>query len=146
MMYLILDRNPVQAALLVSDRLKFKQLLELAQMISTITNSVYKPISQGKEIMQWIKQYPDYTKFYFRTLYKWCEKHIKMKDKTKEDLQVIYNSLEYSKKANIYPETAIFRFSKYYDTDISNNSELPIDIAIKEYRKYLVWKELNNVK
>lgn len=55
MMLLILDRNPVKSALLVPDKLKFKQLLELAQMISTITGSVYKPVRQGKEIQEWIK-------------------------------------------------------------------------------------------
>lgn len=145
MMYLILDINPVKSALLVPNRLKFKQLLELAQMISTITNSVYKPVNQGKEIMQWIKKYPNYTKIYFKTLYKWCEQHIKMKYKTKGDLQTIYNSLEYSKWQS-YPNYAIFRFNKNYSINYDNNVELPIELIAKEYKKYLVWKELNNVK
>ena len=139
-MLLILDRNPVKSASLVPDKLKFKQLLELAQMISTITGSVYKPVRQGKEIQEWIKKYPDYTKFYYRTLYAWCIENIKMQEKTMKDLMTIYLSLSY-KEVDMYPETAIFRYNKNYEgTSWQNNSELSINTAIYEYKKYLCWK------
>lgn len=139
-MFLILDRNPVKSASLVPDKLKFKQLLELAQMISTITGSVYKPVRQGKEIQEWIKKYPDYTKFYYRTLYAWCIENIKMQEKTIKDLMTIYLSLSY-KEIDMYPETAIFRYNKNYKgTSWQNNSELSINTAIYEYKKYLCWK------
>ena len=140
MMFLILDENPVKSALLVPDKLKFKQLLELAQMISTITDSVYKPVRQGKEIQEWIKKYPDYTKFYYKTLYAWCIENIKMQEKTIKDLMTIYLSLSY-KEIDIFPTTAIFRYNKKYNhTRFENNSELPINTAIYEYKKYLCWK------
>jgi hypothetical protein len=140
MMFLILDRNPVKSASLVPDKLKFKQLLELAQMISTITGSVYKPVRQGKEIQEWIKKYPDYTKFYYRTLYAWCIENIKMQEKTIKDLMTIYLSLKSAKFIH-YPETAIFRYNKNYKgTSWQNNSELSINTAIYEYKKYLCWK------
>ena len=140
MMFLILDENPVKSALLVPDKLKFKQLLELAQMISTITGSVYKPVRQGKEIQEWIKKYPDYTKFYYRTLYLWCLENINMKDKTIQDLMTIHLSLHY-KEIDMFPTTAIFRYNKNYNqTSFQNNSELPIKTAIYEYKKYLCWK------
>lgn len=139
-MFLILDWNPVKSASLVPDKLKFKQLLELAQMISTITGSVYKPVRQGKEIQKWIKRYPDYTKFYYRTLFAWCIKNIKMKEKTLKDLMTIYLSLKNNNFID-YPDTAIFRYNKNYEgTSWQNNSELSINTAIYEYKKYLCWK------
>lgn len=143
MMFLILDENPVKSALLVPDKLKFKQLLELAQMISTITGSVYKPVRQGKEIQEWIKKYPDYTKFYYKTLYAWCFENVNMQEKTIKDLMTIYLSLSY-KEIDIFPTTAIFRYNKKYNhTRFENNSELPIKMAIYEYKKYLCWKGYN---
>ena len=36
MMLIICDKNPVRAAELVPDRLKFKQLLELCQMLCSV--------------------------------------------------------------------------------------------------------------
>ena len=139
-MLLILDRNPVKSASLVPDKLKFKQLLELAQMISTITGSVYKPVRQGKEIQEWIKKYPDYTKFYYKTLFIWCKENIKIKEKTIKDLMTIYLSLKNNNFIK-YPDTAIFRYNKNYkDSFYKTNSELPIKTAIKEYTKYLGWK------
>jgi hypothetical protein len=52
------------------------------------------------------------------------------------DLREVYND---SNTAKI--ETAIFRYSSQYKgTEYSSNSELPVDKAIKEYKKYLEWK------
>lgn len=54
MMLLILDKNPILAANLVPSKLKFKQLLELSQLIcSAGISGVYKKIPQGKEIQNW---------------------------------------------------------------------------------------------
>ena len=57
MFSLVLSSNPVEAATLVPDRLKFKQLLELTQLLAScgITNQV-KPVKQGKQICEWIKR------------------------------------------------------------------------------------------
>lgn len=55
-MLLILDKNPILAANLVPSKLKFKQLLELSQLIcSAGISGVYKKIPQGKEIQNCIK-------------------------------------------------------------------------------------------
>ena len=38
-------------------------------------------------------------------------------------------------------KTAIFRYVKEYEgTEYPTNTELPIDVAEKEYEKYLKWK------
>lgn len=51
MMLIILDKNPLKSAELVPDKIKFKQLIELGQLIcSAGISDVYKPIKQGKEL------------------------------------------------------------------------------------------------
>lgn len=139
MMLLIYDVNPQISAQRVPDGLKFKQLLELAQLISSITNSVYKPIKQGKEIQEWIKNNSEYTKIYYTTLFQWCKENIKMKDKTISDLQTIYNSI--GDTVYITPKNAIFRYSKdYTESKYLSKTLLPINEAIIEYNKYTNWK------
>ena len=69
MMLLILDENPILAANLVPSKLKFKQLLELSQLIcSAGISDVYKKILQGKEIQNWILENPAWVYRYFDTL------------------------------------------------------------------------------
>lgn len=59
MMLIVLDKNPITAAKLVPNNLKFKQLLELAQMLCSCGfSNLYKKIPQGKAIQEWIKQNP----------------------------------------------------------------------------------------
>ena len=70
----VLDKNPVTSANLLPDKYKFKMLIELAQMVSTITCSAYKPVRQGKVIMNWIKNNGNYTKMYYNTLLTWALK------------------------------------------------------------------------
>jgi hypothetical protein len=41
---------------------------------------------------------------------------------------------------------AVFRYSKDYQCDIPTNTELPIKECIEQYKKYVEWKKLNNVK
>lgn len=36
--------------------------------------------------------------------------------------------------------TAIFRYRKGYECEYESNLELPIDVAVEEYKKYLNWK------
>lgn len=69
MMLIIMHKNPEKAAQMLPNSIKFKQLLELAQMISTITDSVFKPINQGRKIMSWIKENPYFTANYYMTLF-----------------------------------------------------------------------------
>lgn len=139
MMLIILDKNPAKAVDLLPKKIRFKQLLELAQMISTITRSVYKPIKQGKAIREWIVKNDFYVKLYYLRLYQWCEYNINMSEKTKNDLMEIYFSFTTYKK-NYKIKSAIFRYNKNYKTKYLTDSELPINMAINEYKKYVNWK------
>ena len=81
MFLLILDKNPYKAAELIPDRLKFKQLLELTQLLAScgITNQV-KPVKQGKQICEWINKNENiyFVYIFYSELLTWCESHIKM--------------------------------------------------------------------
>lgn len=147
MFLLILDKNPYKAAELVPDRLKFKQLLELGQLIcSAEISSVYKKINQGKELQEWIKNNKLWIYRYFTYLWFWSVGNINFKPKTMVDLykirQNLFDNTEHKKRI-VYPKVAIFRYVKEYAefTEYESNSELPIDIAINEYKKYAEWKE-----
>ena len=55
MFLLVLDKDAVKSAQLVPDKIKFKQLIELCQLIcSAGYSNVYKKINQGKELQNWI--------------------------------------------------------------------------------------------
>ena len=144
MMLIILSKNPVYAAELVPNKLKFKQMLELCQLLCSCGYSnLYKKVPQGKELQAWIKKNPGWVKTYACHLYLWCLENIKMKDKTKADIfNIIARIKAYCTEDNI--KTAIFRYVKEYKCDYESNAELPIDIAIKEYEKYLKWKGVQN--
>ena len=147
MFLLILDKNPYKAAELIPDRLKFKSLLELCQLIcSAGISNVYKPIKQGKKLQEWVKKNKMWTFLFLTKLYFKCLN--KMKTKTYIDINKIRQDL-YLK--NFYedeifekePQTAIFRYLKEYAeiTEYESNSELPIDECVKQYALYLEWKE-----
>ena len=143
-MLIILDKNPITAAKLVPNNLKFKQLLELAQMLCSCGfSNLYKKIPQGKAIQEWIKQNPAWAKEYATELFLWCKENIKMKEATSEDLFEIITSL--SSYYRVKPiKTAIFRYKKdYLGTTYATDTELPIYEAIKEYEKYMEWKNGN---
>lgn len=155
MFLLILDRDPVKSANLIPDGLKFKQLIELCQLVcSSGISNVYKPIKQGKKIQEWIKENPCYICDYFQTLYKWCSNNINLKITTIADLYIIREDLlKYAFKYKLefgYKEidTAILRYSKDYEPFIKykTNIELNIYDCVKEYKKYIKWKKENNVK
>ena len=121
MMLLILDENPILDANLVPSKLKFKQLLELSQLIcSAGISGVYKKIPQGKEIQNWILENPAWVYRYFDTLFIYCVDLPNIKHKTVEDFKQIMHDLHWHVKFNgriyIPPQTAVFRFSKDYIT------------------------------
>lgn len=144
MMLIILDSNPVTAANKVPDKIKFKQLLELAQMICSIGYSdIYKKIPQGKAIQEWIKKNPSWVKTYGAVLYYWCLENIKLKEKTMSDLFSILTSISAPADLNGRINTAIFRYNKKYKSIFPSDSEITIENAIEEYTKYLIWKDTN---
>lgn len=120
----------------------FKSLLELAQLVCSCGYSeVYKPIKQGKEIQEWIKKNKLWAYRFYTCLWFWCAGHIKMKPKTLCDLYFIRNYLFDNikhKKRITYPKTAIWRYSKEYDSEYPTNSELPIEVVCELYKKYLL--------
>lgn len=140
-MLIICDKNPIRAAELVPDRLKFKQLLELCQMLCSVGYSnIYKKIPQGKAIQEWIKRNPTWTKEYIIHLFQWCKENKKLTNKTCNDISQIIMSMPVL--FWVLPiKTAIFRYNKNYKgTSYPTDSELPIDVAVAEYNKYMEWK------
>ena len=146
MMLIVLDNNPILAGRNVPDKLKFKQLLELCQMICSCGYcDIYKKIPQGKEIQNWIKRNPSWIKTYATSLFAWCLDHIKMQDETMFKIFNIIASIKEDCNINGTVETAIFRFSKEYkNTNCKSDTELQIDEAISEYKKYIEWKGYKN--
>ena len=146
MMLIILSKNPVYAAELVPNKLKFKQMLELCQLICSCGYcDIYKKIPQGKELQAWIKKNPGWVKTYACHLYLWCLENIEMKQKTMGDIFSIIASInDICRTTEI--ETAIFRYVKEYKdlTVYKNNEELLINVAIDEYKKYMIWKGVQN--
>lgn len=139
-MLIILDKNPIVAANLVPDKIKFKQLIELCQMICSCGYcDIYKKVRQGQNIQEWIKKNHTWVKSYAKTLLDWCEENINLKLKTYQDLNNIISSMPVS--LWVLPiRTAILRYKEGYECKYSTNTELPIDIAIEEYKKYVAWK------
>lgn len=142
MMLIICDKNPIRAAELVPDRLKFKQLLELCQMLCSVGYSnIYKKIPQGKAIQEWIKRNPAWTKTYGAILLSWCCDNIKLKEDSFKKIFTILASVLNPCDLDCEIQTAVFRYSKEYkNTSYATDSELPIDEAVKEYKKYMEWK------
>ena len=154
MFLLVLDKDPLKSAQLVPDKLKFKQLIELCQLIcSAGISDIYKPIKQGKELQEWVKKHPEYIAIYMWSLKDYCKNNVRLKYKTVFDIEQIYFDLYYLCKDRVKmvkepTNTAIFRYSKDYEcfTKHATNTELPVDECIKEYKKYIEWKKLNGVR
>ena len=145
MMLIIAEKSPYKAAAWLQDNTSnnfcFKQILELAQLIcSTGISNVYKPVKQGKEIQAWILKHKLWVSRFYTALLFWCMGHIECKPKTLKDLHQIgydlWDSMKHYKRCNT-PKTAIFRYKEGYVSEYPTNSELPIDVCIEEYRKYI---------
>lgn len=145
MFLLVLDKNPIKSAELVPDKIKFKQLIELCQLIcSAGISDVYKPIKQGKELQYWIRNNQGWVKKYGAYLLNWCVENTKISTKTQfKIISILFNLDETIGKE---PETAIFRSSKDYKYPLGSNIALPINICIEHYKQYIEWKKLNNVR
>lgn len=149
MFLLILDKDPIRSAHLIPDKLKFKQLIELGQLVcSAGISCIYKPIRQGKKLQEWIKNNPEWTYFYMNELKRSCVNNFNIKKATMLDITIILTNLlltcKHRMDYNI--QTGIFRYSKDYQSDIPTNTDLPIKECIKEYKKYVEWKKLKGVR
>ena len=148
MMLIVVDKKPNKAVdYLIKHTNKnfcFKQLLELGQLICSCgISDVYKKINQGKLLQEWIKKNKLWIYRFMTCLWIEVVKNINIKPKTMLDLykirQSLFDSIEHKKRIT-YPKTAIFRYKKGYECEYESNSELPIDVAVEEYKKYLEWK------
>ena len=151
MMLIIADKSPYKAVdwLIENTNKQFvwKQLLELGQLICFCgISEVFKPLKQGKELQNWIVTHLTWVSSYFSYLYNKCLFDINLKDETKKKISKInmdlYNCLDLKIPVftPIFVDTAIWRYSKDYESKYPTNSELPIDICVEEYKKYLEWK------
>lgn len=143
MFLLVLDKNPVHSAYLVPKGISLKQTIELCQLISSCgISNVYKPVRQGKALMEWIKKNPKWVNYFLYALIG--------RISPKSFSKIIQISVDLSKyceyKDYKVPTTAIFRYSKDYECDIPTNTELPIEQCISEYQKYIKWKQDNKVR
>ena len=143
MMLLIQDEHAPTAARMVPDELKFKQLLELCQLIcSAGFSDIFERVNRGKEIQEWIKRNEFWTFMYGITLFNWCMDNVKMKYETRDKFTRILNSLSFSDTSfTPYAENVVFRYKKEYtDTSYPTNTLLPIKEGKKEYIRYVKWK------
>lgn len=142
MFLLVLDKNPVQSARLIPNKIKFKQLLELSQLVcSAGISDVFKPIKQGKELQQWILQNKSWTNLFMYELLNWAKENINMKPETDLKLTQIFNDLDKQTKiTGNTPKSAIFRYTKEYICNTPSKTELPIEQAVLEYQKYKQYK------
>ena len=140
MMLLVLHENPYEAAIRVPKQYKHKQLLELMQMISCIVDFGYKQLPTGKKIKEWIVKNIDWTYVYAKILFQ--DKDLNLKEETRIKYKCLLDLLLLKGETYIVPnaKTAIWRYSKEYESEYPTNSELPIDICVEEYKKYLEWK------
>ena len=145
MMLIILDKNPLESAKLVPDKIKFKQLIELGQLIcSAGISDVYKPIKQGKELQKWVIKNARWVLAYYYALLLHCITLYNLKFQTALNLTDIFVHLQEYCETNKLKrkdiESAIFRYVQEYNCDIPSKTELPIDECIQEYKKYAQWK------
>ena len=87
MMLIITDKDPYKSAqLLIASTNKnfvFKQLLELGQLIcSAGISSVFKPVKQGKELQEWIRNNLYFTYRFYEHLQVWVYQNINLKHET----------------------------------------------------------------
>ena len=111
-------------------------------------SDVYKKIPQGKAIQNWIKTSNNNEMYvYFYMNYALYLLYNDICNLIPENQNKIF--IDYATKMNLdwdqceanSIKTAIFRYQKQYkETTYETNIELPIDICINEYRKYLKWK------
>ena len=137
MMLLVLHENPYEAAIRVPKQYKHKQLLELMQMISWIVDFGYKQLPTGKKIKEWIVKNIDWTYVYAKTLFQ--DKDLNLKQETRIKYKCLLDLLLLKGETYIVPnaKTAIWRYSKEYESEYPTNSELPIEVVTELYKKYI---------
>ena len=140
MMLIICDKSPYKAVdWLVENTNKqfvWKQLLELCQLIcSAGFSDEFRKLKQGKELQTWIMKNKSWARSFGGALLDYCKENINLQYKTYEKIKNILNSLDYI--WFVTPTTAIWRYSKEYESEYATNSELPIEVVTELYKKYI---------
>ena len=126
-----------------------------------LNNLLYKRVYTGKDIQKWILKNPFFVYIFFCCLYKYCSENINISQKSVDRLMTIatllkcyldgfvadnfctqclfsYNYQPYDLEAPMRVKTAIWRYSKDYESEYPTNSELDIDLVCELYRKYII--------
>ena len=140
MMFIIADEQPTKAVnFLIENTNKnycFKQLLELSQLLASCGyTKQMKPIKQGKDLQQWIKQNKAWTYNYYKELNKWVQDNINLKQETRVKFNTIEHDIQTDNISDI--KDVVFRYKQGYVCRYKTNSLLPINIGIVEYKKYI---------
>ncbi len=142
MMLIICDKSPDKAVdWLVENtdkRFCWKQLLELCQLLASagITDKM-DALSRGKEIQRWIAEHKNWVYSYLVCLVNWAKKNIKMSMATVYKIDNIMFDLFKVATDFKKTKTAIWRYSKEYESEYPTNSELPIEVVCELYKTYL---------
>ena len=140
MMFIIADKDYNKAVEYLIDNTNknycFKQLLELSQLLASCgyTNQM-KPIKQGKDLQQWIKQNKAWTYNYYKKLHEWVKHNINLSPTTRKKFNQIETDIACTEDKEIV--NAIFRYKQGYPCLYETNSLLGIDKASTEYKKYI---------
>lgn len=143
----ILDKSPLDSAQLLFDTLgekySFKMLIELCQLIcSAGISQVYKPIPQGKELQEFVKNNKEWVHKYAGHLFRLCrDSNIKIKTESLKNIDLILSDLFINLDGGFkLIKAAPFRYKAGYPCDIPSGTVLPVADCVTEYRKYLSWK------
>ena len=112
------------------------------QMLSCVVDFGYEKLPTGKEIKAWINK----NSYWVYTFAKVLMRQVNLKEETKIKYNCLLDLLYLkTERSIIVPniKTAVFRYKKEYaeNTTYKTNSELPVEIVIKEYEKYIKWKK-----
>lgn len=140
MMFIIADKQPTKAVnFLIENTNKnycFKQLLELSQLLASCGyTKQMKPIRQGADIQGWIKQNKAWTYNYYKELNKWVQNNINLKQETRVKFNTIEHDIQTYSNTDI--KDVVFRYKQGYVCKYKTNSLLPINIGVREYKKYI---------
>ena len=146
----VLDRNPYIAASMLTDKEIRKMLVEHLQLLSTFfikcalykREYFYKPIPQGKELVNWISNNLSWSILYLDAL---VNENIKRNKNANSYLSVNVAKKflsDFPVKLKAPLKNISFRCKKEYPLYNKLNKQLlPIEDGIKEYLKYHKWNQ-----
>ena len=144
----VLDKDPWANARALDNRLVTKMLIELMQMLSTHYRNqgirrdyFYKPIPQGKELVEWIGKNIDWVLVYMHALAEVQYERFGIKCL---EYASYNNAKRFARDFQIHAASEIytvsFRCKKEYPKYLNlNKILLPVAIGVQEYKEYYKW-------